>query len=73
MPSPTDVTGVRKFLGFVGYYQKFIPWYSDVARPLTNLTYKDEVFEWLKACQGAFKMLRNALLEQDGQLVFRHC
>ena len=38
MPPPRDITEVRKFLGFVGYYRKFIPRYSDVARPLTNLT-----------------------------------
>ena len=38
MPPPTDITQVRKFLGFVGYYRKFIPRYLDVARPLTNLT-----------------------------------
>ena len=38
MPPPEDLTGVRKFLGFVGYYRKFIPRYSDIARPLTNLT-----------------------------------
>ena len=38
MPPPTDLTQVRKFLGFVGYYRKFIPRSSDVARPLTNLT-----------------------------------
>ena len=44
MPPPEDVTGVRKFLGFVGYYRKFIPRYSDVARPLTNLTRKDIPF-----------------------------
>ena len=44
MPPPEDVTGVRKFLGFVGYYCKFIPRYSDVARPLTNLTRKDTPF-----------------------------
>ena len=64
MPPPTDVKGVREFLGFVGYYQKFIPWYSDIARPLTNLTCKDKVFDWLEACQGAFKMLKEALLEE---------
>ena len=64
MPPPTDVTGVRKFLGFVGYYRKFIPWYSDIARPLTNLICKDEVFDWSEACQGAFKMMKEALLEE---------
>ena len=41
MPPPEDLTGVRRFLGFVGYYRKFIPRYSDIARPLTNLTRKD--------------------------------
>ena len=64
MPPPTDITGVRKFLGFVGYYRKFIPWYSDIARPLTNLTCKDEVFDWSGACQGAFEMLKEALLKE---------
>ena len=38
MPPARDITEVRKFLGFVGYYRKFIPRYSDVAQPLTNLT-----------------------------------
>ena len=64
MPPPTDITGVRKFLGFVGYYRKFIPWYSDIARPLTNLTCKNEVFDWSGVCQGAFEMLKEALLEE---------
>ena len=64
MPPPTDVTWVRKFLGFIGYYRKFIPRYSDIARPLTNLTRKDEVFDWSGACQGAFEMLKEALLKE---------
>ena len=64
MPPPTDVTGVRKFLGFIGYYWKFIPRYSDIARPLTNLTRKDKVFDWSEACQGAFEMLKEVLLKE---------
>ena len=63
IPPPTDVTVVRKFLGFMGYYRKFIPWYSDIARILTNLTHKDKVFDWSGACKGAFKMLKEALLK----------
>ena len=31
MSPPTDLTEVRKFLGFVGYYTKFILKYSDIA------------------------------------------
>ena len=64
MPPPEDVTGVRKFLGFVGYYHKFIPRYSDVARPLTNLTRKDTPFRWTTLCQEAFEMLKGFLLEE---------
>ena len=64
MPPPEDVTGVRKFLGFVGYYHKFIPRYSDVARLLTNLTRKDIPFRWTTLCQEAFEMLKGFLLEE---------
>ena len=64
MPPLTDVTGIWTFLGFVGYYRKFIPCYSDIARPLMNLTRKDEVFEWTPACKGAFEMLKEALLDE---------
>ena len=64
MPPPEDVTGVRKFLGFVGYYRKFIPRYSDMARPLTNLTRKDTPFPWTTLCQEAFEMLKGFLLEE---------
>ena len=64
MPAPTDLTEVRKFLGFVGYYRKFIPKYSDIARPLRNLTRKDIPFEWSKACQAAFEMLKEYLLKE---------
>ena len=64
MPSPTDLMEVRKFLGFVGYYRKFIPKYSDIAHPLTNLMRKDIPFEWTKACEAAFEMLKEYLLKE---------
>ena len=64
MPAPTDLLEVRKFLGFVGYYRKFIPRYSDIALPLTNLTRKDIPFEWMDACQVAFQMLKEHLLKE---------
>ena len=64
MPASTDLTEVRKFLGFVGYYRKFIPKFSDIACQLTNLTRKDIPFEWSKACQAAFEMLKEYLLKE---------
>src|SRR5487761_1271348 len=39
-PTPTNVTEVRRFLGFTGYYRYFIQDYSSIARPLLDLTQK---------------------------------
>lgn len=44
------------------YYRKFIKDFSTKARPLTNLTKKDEPFHWTQDCQTAFTVLKNALI-----------
>ena len=38
MGPPTTVTGIRKFVGAVGYFCHFIKNFSHIARPLDNLT-----------------------------------
>ena len=37
-PTPTTVTDIQSFLGFMGYYCRFIPKYVQVAHPLHELT-----------------------------------
>lgn len=37
-PQPTDLKSLRSFLGFCGYYRRFIKNYSAIVRPLTELT-----------------------------------
>lgn len=37
---PTDVKSLQSFLGFCNFYRSFIPRYSEIAAPLTNLTQK---------------------------------
>uniref|UniRef100_A0A8C8DU84 ribonuclease H n=1 Tax=Oryzias sinensis TaxID=183150 RepID=A0A8C8DU84_9TELE len=37
-PEPTDLKTLRSFLGFCGYYRRFIANYSSIVRPLTELT-----------------------------------
>ena len=39
-PIPSTVKDVRSFLGFANFYQRFVPHYSDTARPLLDLTKK---------------------------------
>ena len=48
MPAPRNPKEIKQFLGLVGYYQKFIPRFSDIAKPLTRLTRHDTMFEWCK-------------------------
>ena len=47
MPKPTNVSGVRRILGFVTYLSKFSPKLSDICEPLLKLTLKDSKFCWL--------------------------
>ena len=44
MPVPQNAKQVKQFLGLVGYYRKFVQHFSDIARPLTQLTQKNEGF-----------------------------
>ena len=37
---PKDVRGVRRFLGFTGFYRHFVTGYLEVVRPLLQLTKK---------------------------------
>ena len=41
---PQDVRGVREFLGFVGYYRRFIPHFANISRPIADLAAKGANF-----------------------------
>ena len=52
----------RQFLGFVGYYRRFIPNLADVAAPMVAFTGKDVPFVWDPVCSKAFYALRDSLI-----------
>ena len=58
---PTNVTEIKSFLGFAGYYRRFIEGFSKVAKPLTRLTQKEVKFEWTDECQKSFNQLKESL------------
>ena len=62
MPRPRTPKEIKQFLGLTGYYQKFIPHFSEISRPLVKLTAKDTQFEWTPQCQFSFEMLKDALM-----------
>ena len=56
-PTPTNVKEVQGFLGFANYNRKFIKDYSKISKPLTELTKKDQPFQWKDKEEGAFQKL----------------
>lgn len=61
-PAPTTVKELQVWLGFTGYFRKFIPNYGAITRPLTRLLGKDTPWQWTKECQEAFEKLKDLLL-----------
>ena len=66
-PVLTNVTEVQSLLGFMGYYQWFIPKFAQVAQPLHELTLgenagkKKAAIRWNDRCQQAFDKLRGCV------------
>ncbi|XP_035837089.1 uncharacterized protein LOC118485000 [Helianthus annuus] len=62
-PYPTNVKGIRSFLGHAGFYRRFIKGFSDITKPLCKLLLKDQPFEFNQDCQNAFNVLKQKLVE----------
>ena len=62
---PKTPKEMKQFLGLIGYYRKFVPRFSDLARPLNALTRKDVEFEWTPICQESFELLKSNLMTTD--------
>ncbi len=65
-PQPTTKTQVRAFLGLAGYYLCFIPNFSSLASPLTDLTRKGqpEKVPWGPEEEEAFQRVKTALTSE---------
>ncbi len=63
MKAPTNLKEVRRFIGMVGFYRKHIINFSKIASPLTDLTRKNQAFQWTVECQQAFEELKTFLVK----------
>ena len=61
MLAPRSPKEIKRFLGLVGYYRKFILRFSDIVKPLTQLTRHDTLFKWCSKCEFAFQTLKEEL------------
>ena len=70
-PRPKNSKDVRRFLGFTGYYRRFVPGYAKTAKPLFQLTEGGgrrkatrkplPPFNWTEECEAAFELLKSKL------------
>ncbi|CAM5173343.1 unnamed protein product [Eretmochelys imbricata] len=63
-PAPHTKKQVQVFIGMAGYYRRFVPPFSAIATPITELCKKgkpDKVI-WTEQCQEAFRALNEALV-----------
>jgi hypothetical protein len=58
---PTTVRQIQSFLGLAGYYRRFIPDFSRIAKPMTELLKKGVKFDWDQKCEDAFHAMRQHL------------
>jgi hypothetical protein len=58
---PTTVCQIQSCLGLADYYRRFIPDFSRIAKPMTELFKKGSKFVWGQKCEDAFHTLRQHL------------
>jgi hypothetical protein len=61
---PTTKKHVRSFLGFCNFYRPFIHKFSEIARPLNQLTRLDVPWHWGELEQTAFDTLRRRITSE---------
>jgi hypothetical protein len=60
-PTPSNKE-VQSFLGFTNFYCRFIQGFSDLARPMFDLTRKDSAWQWGEAEKSALEALRTHVI-----------
>ena len=60
-PRPKDVHGVRRLIGLLSFFRRFVPEFARIAAPLNKLTRAGEPFVWRGEHEKAYVKLRDAL------------
>jgi hypothetical protein len=55
------VSEVRSFLMLAGYYRRFIPNFSKIAKPIAELLKKGNQYLWSETCDEAFEHVKRLL------------
>ena len=61
-PPPQTVTHIRQFLGMASYYRRFVKDFSQIVRPMVQLTKKSVDFIWSDVCKKSFEEIKSILI-----------
>jgi len=63
-PASRNQKNIKQFLGLSGHFRRFIPEFSRIAKPLTDLLKKEAKFTWRESQEKAFAKFKEALCFQ---------
>ena len=63
MADPQSAEDVRRVLGMLGFYRRFVPSFATIAHPLHQLTQKSVTFRWSKEHAAALQQLKESLTQ----------
>lgn len=69
---PSNLKEVQRFLGFAGYFRKFIENFATIAKPLSDLLRQNNKFEFGLRQKVAFDKLRNMICERPILTIFQY-
>jgi hypothetical protein len=58
------VKEIKSFLGLVNFYRMFIKGFGGIVAPLTHLTKKDVLFDWITKEQEAFNDIKKRIIDE---------
>lgn len=70
MPRPANIDDIRRFLGMITYYSRFIPNMTSITYPLRQLFQKNSKFYWSSNCESAFIKLKNIIASDQVLMPF---
>ncbi|KFV68316.1 hypothetical protein N307_10822, partial [Dryobates pubescens] len=66
MANPTNKQETLRFLGIVGFWRLHIPGYSQIVKPLYDVTRKRNSFHWGPEQQAAFDQIKQEVVQAVG-------
>lgn len=62
IPPPRNIHEIRRFMGTASWYRRFVPNFSSIMAPLTNLIKKNVKWAWTSECEQTFRKIKECLV-----------